>query len=103
MERAAGIEPACLTWKDSALPLSYARDFVGDKTGSWRLRQAFFSFSNDFVPPQNSYRKQVTAYVPNTLHLQEFWAVYRKPPSLRSPHHCGGLGTFHRGIDHADL
>jgi len=25
MERAAGIEPACLTWKDSALPLSYAR------------------------------------------------------------------------------
>ena len=26
MERAAGIEPACLTWKDSALPLSYARD-----------------------------------------------------------------------------
>src|SRR6478752_10579159 len=27
MERAAGIEPACLTWKDSALPLSYARDF----------------------------------------------------------------------------
>ena len=27
MERAAGIEPACLTWKDSALPLSYARLF----------------------------------------------------------------------------
>ena len=27
MERAPGIEPACLTWKDSALPLSYARDF----------------------------------------------------------------------------
>ena len=25
VERAAGIEPACLTWKDSALPLSYAR------------------------------------------------------------------------------
>ena len=25
LERAAGIEPACLTWKDSALPLSYAR------------------------------------------------------------------------------
>jgi len=28
MERAAGIEPACLTWKDSALPLSYARDDI---------------------------------------------------------------------------
>ncbi len=25
MERVAGIEPACLTWKDSALPLSYTR------------------------------------------------------------------------------
>ena len=31
MERAAGIEPACLTWKDSALPLSYARVLVGNK------------------------------------------------------------------------
>ena len=29
MERAAGIEPACLTWKDSALPLSYAREIEG--------------------------------------------------------------------------
>ncbi len=42
MERAAGIEPACLTWKDSALPLSYARDFVDYKTRVWSLKQDFF-------------------------------------------------------------
>lgn len=32
MERAAGIEPACLAWKARALPLSYARAFGGNKT-----------------------------------------------------------------------
>ena len=43
VERAAGIEPACLTWKDSALPLSYAR-FVRDKLhGKRLLTQAFFN------------------------------------------------------------
>ena len=31
MERAAGIEPACLAWKARALPLSYARAFVAMK------------------------------------------------------------------------
>ena len=31
LERAAGIEPACLTWKDSAVPLSYARFVVSNK------------------------------------------------------------------------
>jgi len=45
-ERAAGIEPACLTWKDSALPLSYARLLVqcDAKTTFWA---SFFS-NNDF-------------------------------------------------------
>ena len=32
MERAAGIEPACLAWKARALPLSYARAFEGNQT-----------------------------------------------------------------------
>ena len=47
MERAAGIEPACLTWKDSALPLSYAR-FDGDnETLHRRPKQAFFGGWDD--------------------------------------------------------
>ena len=32
LERAAGIEPACLAWKARALPLSYARAFEGNQT-----------------------------------------------------------------------
>ena len=34
MERAAGIEPACLAWKARALPLSYARAFRDNQTAS---------------------------------------------------------------------
>lgn len=44
MERAAGIEPACLTWKDSALPLSYARRFEADKNPFSGAGQVFFEF-----------------------------------------------------------
>jgi hypothetical protein len=42
MERAAGIEPACLTWKDSALPLSYARALGDNKTRRSHSGQDFF-------------------------------------------------------------
>jgi hypothetical protein len=35
LERAAGIEPACLAWKARALPLSYARVF-------WELEKPEF-------------------------------------------------------------
>ncbi len=56
MERAAGIEPACLTWKDSALPLSYARDFEQDKTGWMADQQAFFFHSEVFFLVANFYR-----------------------------------------------
>ncbi|MEY3896082.1 MAG: hypothetical protein RLZZ214_1602 [Verrucomicrobiota bacterium] len=42
VERAAGIEPACLTWKDSALPLSYARISRQSKTHFRALLQDFF-------------------------------------------------------------
>lgn len=43
MERAAGIEPACLTWKDSALPLSYARAFESNKSRFPPFKQDFFT------------------------------------------------------------
>ena len=48
MERAAGIEPACLTWKDSALPLSYARmrKEFSPKLGFKSSR--FFTHLNDY-------------------------------------------------------
>lgn len=42
MERAAGIEPACLAWKARALPLSYARDFGKNPTVIPLLKQDFF-------------------------------------------------------------
>ena len=49
MERAAGIEPACITWKDSALPLSYARNVDPNKTPSLAVGQVFFGlFGNYF-------------------------------------------------------
>ena len=49
MERAAGIEPACLTWKDSALPLSYARNVDPNKTPTLAVEQVFFGvFENYF-------------------------------------------------------
>ena len=44
MERAAGIEPACLTWKDSALPLSYARVVEDRFAPLITIKQAFFAF-----------------------------------------------------------
>ena len=44
MERAAGIEPACLAWKARALPLSYARAFVGKLQLITGHYQGFFSF-----------------------------------------------------------
>ncbi len=48
MERAAGIEPACLTWKDSALPLSYARMNVLGENLTFKGDQAsiFYVFLN---------------------------------------------------------
>ena len=49
MERAAGIEPACLTWKDSALPLSYARDFEPNRIRCMDSPQAFFPVSLNFA------------------------------------------------------
>ena len=54
MERAAGIEPACLTWKDSALPLSYARDFVGNKTRSLAPLQDFFGNVLNLFKPRTT-------------------------------------------------
>lgn len=44
-ERAAGIEPACLTWKDSALPLSYARVVGRTLPARSAHLQAFFWIS----------------------------------------------------------
>jgi hypothetical protein len=41
MERAAGIEPAYLTWKDRALPLSYARAFERNQTAKAPANQVF--------------------------------------------------------------
>lgn len=62
MERAAGIEPACLTWKDSALPLSYARADVNYETHHFPIKQAFFTILWNFpkvfqkipLPPNSS-------------------------------------------------
>ena len=42
LERAEGIEPSCLTWKDSALPLSYARKHIGELQPELRNRKLFF-------------------------------------------------------------
>ena len=45
LERAAGIEPACLAWKARALPLSYARVFWElEKPEFWPLASFFFNF-----------------------------------------------------------
>ncbi len=45
MERAAGIEPACLTWKDSALPLSYARVVAAPYVKTRVPSKSFLPFS----------------------------------------------------------
>ncbi len=42
LERAEGIEPSCLTWKDSALPLSYARKHMRELQPELRNRKLFF-------------------------------------------------------------
>ena len=53
MERAAGIEPACLAWKARALPLSYARadpadlvTLIADRQG----KSATFLFFGKLAP-----------------------------------------------------
>jgi hypothetical protein len=42
MERAAGIEPACLAWKARALPLSYARAFKREENADSPAMQGLF-------------------------------------------------------------
>ena len=49
MERAAGIEPACLTWKDSALPLSYARCVAAIMPPIYLIDQVFFDVLRDLL------------------------------------------------------
>ena len=48
LERAAGIEPACLAWKARALPLSYARPFEGNERASPPLYQVFSGVSENY-------------------------------------------------------
>ena len=61
MERAAGIEPACLTWKDSALPLSYARNVEANKTSTLAVEQVFFSSFGKLFWIASEVRKEAPA------------------------------------------
>lgn len=47
MERAAGIEPACLAWKARALPLSYARFRQSNYALNPTHRKDFLGFWRD--------------------------------------------------------
>lgn len=95
MERAAGIEPACLTWKDSALPLSYARADGSNKDSSALPSKHFlpiFAISANFLELSHYPRRihsTLICILPKTLGNQEIKAPSGGPKNATTAHIYG--------------